>query len=375
MLHYHLMRWPAVFTAVLALWLSSCAHLRQAPEAGLGKALDWSQLPGWQQDQHAQAWPALINNCQRMAQQAAWQPICQQATGLTAPTDIAARQFFETHFTAHALHGENGKETGLITGYYEPLLQGSYQADARYRYPLYRVPDDLLTIDLGEIYPALAKKRVRGRLIGNKVVPYFPRSDIENGAALKGNELLWVDSLEDAFFLQIQGSGRVQLPDGRIIGAGYANQNGHAYVSIGKKLIERGEIRREDVTLFSIRDWLRQHPDQAIGLMHENPSFVFFELREDVESGPRGSLNVPLTAERSLAIDPSVVGLGHPVWLMTTHPTHSSPLNQLVFAQDTGGAIKGALRADLFWGTGTAAEQAAGLMKHPGQMFVLKPKP
>lgn len=357
---------------ILAL-LASCSHI-QPQIAGPGPALSWKALPGWQQDHHAEAWQALQNNCLKLANKPAWKSICTQVENTPTIDDSSAQAFFETHFTPHQLLSDNNQKHGLITAYYEPLLQGSYTRSERYKYPLYAQPKDLLIIELGELYPDLKGKRIRGRLVGNQVVPFYSRAEIETTEPLAGEELLWVDSLEQAFFLQIQGSGRIRLPDGRIIGAGYANQNGHAYVSIGKRLIERGELRRKDVTLFTIRDWLKQHPKKAIELMYENPSYVFFSLRDNVAEGPRGSLNVPLTAERSLAIDPKVVTLGTPMWLDTSHPISHDPIQRLVIAQDTGGAIKGPIRADLFWGAGKAAERAAGMMKQTGALYVLLPK-
>ena len=359
-------------TLVLTLLLfSGCQSL----EPGIGNAVKYDDLPGWNQDQHAQAFTALDKGCIRLAKKPDWQIICASARKLGEPDDENAKLFFETHFTPHTLRGEKGKSSGMITGYYEPLLHGAMQADERYRYPLYQSPDDMLIIDLASIYPALKGKRVRGRVVGNKVVPYYSRAQIDSEETpLNGQELLWVDDRDQLFFLQIQGSGRVQLPDGKIIGAGYANQNGHAYIPIGRKLIEMGELTREEVSLFSIKAWLKSNPERAKALLNENPSYVFFVLRDKPEEGPTGSLNVPLTAERSLAIDPKFVELGAPIWLNTSYPgAGQQPLQKLVMAQDTGGAIKGQLRADLFWGTGERAERMAGTMKQPGEMYILLP--
>lgn len=357
---------------LLLLVISGCQHL----EPGIGKAVEYDELPGWDEDEHAQAFLALSKGCARLESTSTWETICNSAKKIHSPANETAKQFFETYFTPHIIRGEKGKTRGMITGYYEPLLNGSMHPDQRYRYPLYKAPEDMLTIDLSALYPELKGKRVRGRLIGNKVVPYYSRAEIEGEERpLLGEELLWVDDRDQLFFLQIQGSGRIQLPNGSIIGAGYANQNGHAYRSIGKKLIDMGEIKREDVSLFSIKAWLKDHPERARSLLNENPSYVFFILRESIDQGPTGSLNVPLTAERSLAIDPKFIDLGLPIWLNTSYPGQDQPpLQKLVMAQDTGGAIKGQLRADLFWGTGERAEQMAGNMKQAGEMFVLLPK-
>ncbi|MDH3689156.1 MAG: MltA domain-containing protein [Gammaproteobacteria bacterium] len=339
--------------------------------------MQWTDLPGWDQDKHSQAWPALLKSCQRLAAtDAPWGLICSSATEIDNPTDSVTRQFFETHFVPHRLRGVRGKRRGLITGYYEPLLWGSLEQTDRFRYPIYRRPDDLLHIELGELFPDLKNRRVRGRLVGNKVVPYHDRATIEGDIGpLKGHELLWVDNAEDLFFLHIQGSGRVRLPDGRIVGVGYADQNGYAYTSIGRVLADQGELELEEVSLFTIRDWLRTNSDRSVELLSQNQSYVFFSLREETQQGPIGSFQVPLSAERSIAVDPQTVPLGVPIWLDTSLPGDSkTPYRHLVFAQDTGGAIKGHIRADLFWGMGPRAELMAGTMKQPGRLYVLLPK-
>jgi membrane-bound lytic murein transglycosylase A len=303
------------------------------------------------------------------------------------------RAFFERHFQPYRLIAvdpdgtENGR--GLITGYYEPLLRGSRTRDARFRYPLYGVPDDLVTVDLGELYPQLKGQRVRGRLEGRRLLPYFSRSDIDRGSAsLKGRELLWVDDRMDAFFLEIQGSGRVQLPDGSTVRLGYADQNGHPYRAIGRTLVERGELSLEDATMQGIRKWATANPDKVTPILHSNPSRVFFrELPPQptasggpnaggvaAASGPPGSLGVPLTPMRSIAIDPRSVMLGTPVWLATLDPIDGKPIERLTFAQDTGGAIVGTIRADLFWGFGAAAGESAGRMRENGSMWLLLPR-
>ncbi len=344
------------------------------PRSDPPKLVSWADLPGWNQDQHAEVWPALLNNCNKLGTEPDWETICAAAQALNTPDNAAAKAFFEAHFQPYRLLADNGKEDGLITGYYEPLLHGSLEPDDRHQFALYQRPDSLLIVDLDELYPDLKGKRVRGRIEGNKVVPFYNRTEIDGSEApLKGQELLWVDDLAEAFFLQVQGSGRVELPDGRIVGVGYADQNGHAYRSIGKVLIDRQEIAREDVSLFSINDWLTNHPDQATELLNQNPSYVFFSLREDVDQGPIGSLNTPLTPMRSIAVDRDMIPLGSLIWLDTTSPVSGKPLQHLVFAQDTGGAIKGELRADLFWGTGDQAEQGAGTMKQRGAFYRLKP--
>ena len=309
-------------------------------------------MPGWEEDQQQLAWPALLQSCRVMAQRPEWQPICVAAESIEAPTTLEARLFFQTWFTVHPIYADDGDTNGLVTGYYEPLLYGSKAPSERFRFPLYRRPDSLLTIDLGDRFPELKNARIRGRLQGSKVVPFYDREQIDaDPALLAGNELLWLDDKDDVFFLHIQGSGRVQLPDGEVVGVGYADQNGHVYRSIGKVLVDRGEMPLKNVSLFTIKQWLKDHPDQAQALLNANPSYVFFVLREEVERSAVGSLNVPLTPQRSIAIDPDLISLGLPMWLSTHYPeAPETPLRKLVFAQDTGGAIRGYVRADLFWG-------------------------
>ncbi len=368
-----ILRQLAVFSS--AALLASCA-LFTPREPGIGKPLEWKTIAGWEQDSHAEIWPALQNNCAVLSKKKLWEEICREVDVLDQPNNIQARQFIESWFVPHQLFAQGGKRQGLITGYYEPLLFGSMTPDDRYRYPIYQQPDTLLIIELGSLYPEFKNRRLRGRQVGNKIIPYYSREEIETDRdLLSGQELLWLDDRDAVFFLHIQGSGRVQLADGKTIGVGYSNQNGHPYVAIGRILLEQGELERDEISLFSIRQWLLDNPEKAANLLNENPSYIFFVLRDTPEKGPVGSLNTPLTAERSIAIDPKLVKLGTPIWLNTNHPGEPGQKYQrLVIAQDTGGAIKGTLRADLFWGHGTYAERSAGIMKEKGSMIVLLPK-
>jgi membrane-bound lytic murein transglycosylase A len=220
---------------------------------------------------------------------------------------------------------------------------------------------------------------VRGRIEGDRLVPYFDRDEIERGA-LDGRalELLWVDDPIDKFFLQIQGSGLVRLADGRLLRVGYADQNGRAYRPIGRDLVEMGELSREEVSLQSIAAWLRANPDRADAVMDKNPSYVFFQLLGDAEAleGPLGAQGVPLLAGRSLAVDRRYIPYGAPVWLETEapFPDGERSLHRLMIAQDTGGAIKGGVRGDVFRGAGDLAEHVAGHMKSRGSYFLFLPK-
>lgn len=367
----------ALLAVGVAAALTSCTWLFPPPP-GIGREVAWTDLPGWTADHQARAWPALVNECTKLpGRDAGWASICQAAQDLGAtPDDVAVRQFFEQHFRPHEMIGPGGNRKGLITGYYEPVLNGSLTPDARFRYPLYRRPDNLVSVDLGALYPELRGKLIRGRLEGDRVVPYFSRGQIVDPAApLQGQELLWVDDPVALFMLQIQGSGLVRLSDGSLIAVGYADQNGYPYIAIGQRLVRMGALKPDAVTLQTIRQWLAAHPDQAEVVLNSNPSYVFFRLRDASLDGPIGSLQVPLTPQRSIAVDSANIPLGTPVWIDTTLPGDEHPYQRLVMAQDTGGAIKGQVRADLFFGRGTMAEQLAGAMKQPGRLFVLLPSP
>jgi len=350
-------------------------------------AVSWNSLPGWNEDRLDATWPALIAGCAALVASAATQPLWQipcAAANTIEPIDAgSARAFFEAHFIPYQVSAADGRDTGLITGYYEPLLAGSRTRSSRYGIPLYGAPDDLLTIDLTALYPDLKDRRLRGRVEGKRVVPYWPRMEIENGKApVAGKELVFVEDPVEAFFLQIQGSGRVRLSDGSVIRIGYADQNGHPYRSIGRVLAERGELPLERTSMQGIREWGRRNPEKLGPLLDENPSYVFFRevpapapgtLAARID-GPFGSLGVPLLAERTLAVDPRSIPLGAPVFLATTYPSATRPLQRLMLAQDTGGAIRGALRADFFWGFGEGAAREAGRMRQDGRMWVLWPK-
>lgn len=356
-------------------------------------AVDFDDLPGWAADDHAAAVPAFRLSCARMARwqddrplttdgaggrAADWRAACAALDNVPADDAAAARDYFETHFQPHAVRFA-GSEDGLFTGYYEPLLHGSPIADASFRVPLYARPGDLVTVDLSAFADDLAGRRLVGRVDGGRLLPYPTRAEIDGGYLDgRGAELLYVDDPVDAFFLHIQGSGRVRLPDGREVRVGFAAKNGQPYFAIGRALIDRGVLTRGSVSMQSIRAWLEANPDEAAALMQQNPSYVFFRLLDG--PGPLGSLGVPLTPGRSIAVDRRLIPLGAPVWLDAAQPGAASgaadrPLRRLMVAQDTGGAINGGVRGDVFWGAGAEAEHVAGHMKHPGRWFLLLPKP
>jgi membrane-bound lytic murein transglycosylase A len=340
---------------------------------------DWNRLDGWRNDDVTAAWPAFMKSCDALAARIEWASICGNAR-LVVTTPVAIRNFFENNFSVYRVLSEAAgrpiEPPGLITGYYEPLLNGARQRSSRFSAPLYAPPDDLLTIDLSSVYPELKGKRLRGRLQGKKVVPYASRADLDNDAALRGKEIVWVENALDAFFLQVQGSGRVKLPTGETIRLQYADQNGYPYQSIGRYLVDHGELTLDQASIGGIRTWLSAHPQRFKEVLNANPSVVFFheEKISDPSLGPKGALGVPLSAGRSIAIDPASIPLGAPVFLATTQPASEVPLQRLVIAQDTGGAIRGTVRADFYWGTGTEAGEQAGKMRQTAKMWLLWPK-
>ena len=347
----------------------------------------WADLPGWNGDAVEAAWPAFRIGCRALLAdpktQALWRQPCAESEQVDAKARDSVRAFFESHFSPYRVVATDGNDTGRVTGYYEPLLKGSRERTALFTVPLYAPPPDLLTVDLASVYPELKDKRVRGRVDGNKVVPYWTRADIERGAVpMPGKPLVYVADPVEAFYFEIQGSGRIELPDGNVLRLGYADQNGHPYRSIARVLIDRGDLARERASMQGISAWAKAHPEQTRALLDENPSYVYFRevppfapgSLEATIDGPIGTLGVPLLAERTIAVDPRSIPLGAPVFLATTLPLSKTPLQRLVMAQDTGGAIRGAVRADYFWGFGPNAGREAGRMLQDGRMWLLWPK-
>ena len=381
-----------VLLALLGLglaWLTRPLAPPKPPTLAL-EPVGFAALAGWREDRVAEALPALLRSCRVFERAkedrdlglagtpADWREACEAAKAVPAGDDAAARAFFERWFQPFAATA-GGAPEGLFTGYYEASLKGSRSRSERYGTPLYKRPADLVTVNLGLFSDDLKGKRVAGRVKDGELVPFPARKEIEAGAlAGRDLELVWVDDPVDAFFLQIQGSGRVELDDGSELRVGYAAQNGRDYVPIGRKLIERGALARENVSMQSIRQWLADNPGQADEVMNENPSFVFF--RELKGEGPVGGQGVALTAGRSIAVDRRQVPYGAPVWLETQAPDPDAakpdrPFRRLMVAQDTGGAIRGPVRGDVFWGYGEDAASVAGRMKHQGRWYLLLPKP
>lgn len=392
---------PALLFGALVAALSACGSDTPEPPREPRLVLQgtsFERLEGWRSDDQSPALDAFLRSCRvlerrpdresfgssaamapAMGQVGDWRPVCRAAAELPMPIGAAsARAFFERWFVPLTLTDDD-RETGLFTGYYEPLLHGARRYGGRYTMPLYKLPDDLVEIDLARFDPDLAGRRLAGRVVGGEVVPYHSRAEIDAGVLeARGLELLWVDDPVDTFFLQVQGSGQVQLEDGRRIRVGYAGQNGHGYRAIGRDLIELGELRPEEVSMQSIRTWLTANPERAPWLMAQNPSYVFFKEQMGLEpdDGPLGAQGVPLIAGRSLAVDRRYIPLGAPVWLETQAPwpEGEAPFRHLMVAQDTGGAIRGIVRGDVFFGAGERAADVAGRMKHSGRLSLLLPR-
>ena len=402
------------------------------------RLVSFSELPGWKDDNIKEVWPAFKQSCNANVTMPEWQQVCIRAADVDGRDSGSVRDFFEKWFTPYSITTDTGSDTGLATGYYEPVLRGSYRKQGGFQTALYREPRDLLEIDFTGIYPQLKGMRLRGhledikvgasgdakglkrvddllmldltsaypKLVGlplwgkldgrtvvpyaapgtvdytglqaaKKVVPYETRGQLERSGKLKGQEILWVDDVIDAFFLEIQGSGRIYLPESKsTVRLAYANQNGRPYRSIGRYLLDKGELKPGQASAQQIKQWVRKHPSRLREVLDANPSYVFFreEKLTDPDEGPKGSQGVPLTPGRSIAVDRKYIPMGTPVFLDTTMPNSKKPLRRLVMAQDTGGAIAGPVRADFFWGWGNEAGSMAGKMKQKLKVWLLLPK-
>ncbi|HKF71594.1 MAG TPA: murein transglycosylase A [Stellaceae bacterium] len=368
--------------------LAACAPAKPpatAPDRLVLTPASFDDLKGWASDRVGEALAAFKRSCARrlrfsddaavgpqgMAGKVAdWRPPCAAAVAVGENDDAAARSFFEAWFRPYRC-ANNETVDGLFTGYYEPELKGARDRGAGFETPLMKRPPDLVAVDLGDFRADWRGERIAGRVVDGRLKPYETRAQIEAGALDRLNlAFLWVDDPVAAFFLQIQGSGRVDLPDGSQVLVGFDGQNGWPYVAIGRVMIERGLIDRESATMPGIRAWLASHPAETKGILDANASYVFF--REVAGDGPIGSDGVALTPGRSLAVDTKFLPLGAPFWLDAA--ADDGPIERLLIAQDTGGAIRGPVRGDLFWGHGAEAERRAGTMRARGGYFLLLPK-
>lgn len=376
----------------LILALASCAAPKPPPDRLVLVPTGFADLRGWSEDRQGEALPALLKSCGTRLKfadtapvgpngiagtVADWRQPCAAAATVDASDDGAARKFFETWFQPYRCNN-NAVAEGLFTGYYEAELAGARMRGGAFQTPLRKRPPDLVMVELndfagelGDTRPDLKGVRIGGRVTNGRLKPYETRAQIEAGALDRLDlALLWVDDPVAAFFLEIQGSGRVTLPDGAVARVGYDGQNGWPYVAIGRVLVDRGLLDREGASMQGIRAWLAAHPDQAKGIMDENRSYVFF--RELTGDGPLGSEGVVLTPGRSLAVDRSFLPLGAPIWLDASDT--ASQIRRLLVAQDSGGAIRGPVRGDVFWGHGSEAEQRAGGQRARGSDYILLPK-
>lgn len=363
----------------------------EVPAAVKLTPVGFEALPGWSDDPVIKALPALRRSCGVFAKKPSqawlglgqiagtyedWQGLCAELSRALPPgnetDETALRAWLEERFQPYALTAADGTANGTFTGYYEAALRGAREKAPGYETPLYGVPPDLVTVDLGDSDPQLKGKKVVGRIDGTEVKPYWTRQEIEDGA-LDGaaSVVLWAADPVDAHILHIQGSGQVSLPDGTIQRVGYAGNNGHGFVGVGSEMMRRGLLEPGKASMPHIRTWLKANPDKAREVMQANPRYIFF--REIQGEGPIGAFGVPLTPRRSIAVDTRYVPLGIPLWLDSVDPD-GLPLERLMVAQDIGSAIKGVVRGDFFWGPGEPALEKAGRMKSQGQWYVLLPK-
>ncbi|CAA7614022.1 Membrane-bound lytic murein transglycosylase [Candidatus Terasakiella magnetica] len=378
--------------AGLALALAACTPsepLSVVPQSGADRLvlapLAFSQLAGWDEDKAAAALPALLKSCDRLIKlptdksvgfdgvggtASDWYGPCAAIQRVASGDHGAMRAAFESWFTPWQVTN-GGKAEGLFTGYFEPEIKGSRSRHSRFTVPIHGKPVDLVSADLGKFRPDWAGEQITGRLDGNRLLPYPTRAEIDAGAIDgKAPVVLWTDDAVDFAIMQIQGSGRVRLDDGTLIRLGVAGNNGHKFVGIGKVLKDAGKLDG-DTSMPAIRTWLKAHPEEGRILMAKNPRYIFYGV--NAGDGPLGTEGVALTPERSLAVDPRFVPLGAPVWLETVEPG-GKPLRRLMVAQDTGAAIKGPVRGDIFWGSGEAAFDRAGRMKSSGRLVVFLPR-
>jgi membrane-bound lytic murein transglycosylase A len=362
-----------------------CAECPQCPPAAKPaeakyQPIRFSEIPGWQGAALAPGLRAFAAGCPWIAASHPLRRACDAAVALAANDEPAARRFVEETFSAWAVLSAEGAAEGTITGYYEPILQGSRTRTERFRFPVYGVPEDLVAVDLDNVYAELKGMRLRGRLEGNRLVPYWTRAEIESKAPFRAPVLAWVEDPVELLFLQIQGSGLIDLASGERLYLRYADQNGYPYRSIGRYLVQRGELSLEQASMQGIKTWAAANPRKLRAALDANPSYVFFRemapkpAAPGEANGPIGALGAPLSAGYSLAVDPRSVPLGAPVFLGTTMPLSSQPLQRLMAAQDTGGAIRGAVRADFYWGTGSEAGILAGRMRQTGRLWILWPR-
>jgi len=340
----------------------ACVMFDCLPKTYLVKA-SFSELPDFQKENFDAVLENFKNSCISSKTKKFYPQLCLNITDVNN-----SKEFIISNFIPYSVTSEDGNATGMLTGYYEPYLRGSLQETKDYKYPVYSTPNDLITVDLSSVYPALKKYRLRGRLEGDKLVPYYTRKESDD-LEIDADIICYVDSKIDLFFLEVQGSGRVLLDNNETIFIGYDNQNGHPYSSIGRYLVDAGEIPLQEVSLQSIRAWFEMHPLRIDEVLNQNKSVVYFKQKQQKATG---SLGLELTPSRSIAVDKRIVPLGSMLYLDARQD--NIKFSKIVQAQDTGGAIKGAIRADMFLGFGDDAKSIAGVLKAPLKLWIFLPK-
>ncbi len=350
---------------IFIFFFLGCAHKTRDElkpiSYGEYKAVSYAQLPSWDSENFDEALDVFIKTCKKSHLKTIFTNVCAKAQGVEN-----AKEFFENSFTPFAALSS----TSLATGYYEPSLEGSYTQSSSYPYPLYGVPDDLVKIELINEYKEAIRHPIRGRLVKGKIVPYYSREEIMTNALTNQNPICYVKDKIDLFFLQVQGSGRIILDDNSSLYIGYADQNGFPYHSIGKEMIKRGCISKEEVSLQSIYTYLQTHPNEIDSIFYSNPSYIFFQKKFKPASG---ALGVTLEEGRSVAVDRKNIPLGMPLFISTNEPLSNDKYERIVFAHDTGTAIKGEARIDIFFGSNQKAKKQAGLMQAPLKLWMLVP--
>lgn len=387
---------------VLFLLLTACTKVQApvmpvtSPDASqkadnvMYQKTKFSRIKFWEADNHKHALAVFLQSCEKWntfssdrdlgiaGKISDWRVLCDKARMLTSESNKNKeyKAFFEKYFTPYQLIS-NAQDQGLFTGYYEILLDGSMKHGGKYQYPLYQRPRGLVQFNVNDFIPDAESQMIFGLVKGKKLIPVPPREKIEQGAIKTLEPLMYLSDGVDGFFLHIQGSGKVRMDDGTMVNVGYAGKNGKPYTAVGKLLYRDGHLDRSQLNAIAIREWLKEHPKLARGYMNQNESFIFFRRLSNDLSGPIGSLGVPLTPRRSLAVDTRYVPLGIPVWVdidLSESASSETRFTGLMMAQDTGSAIKGGIRGDIFFGFGKYAELMASHFKQEGTMHILLPK-
>ncbi|MDP1604215.1 MAG: MltA domain-containing protein [Legionella sp.] len=376
---------------IITTIFSGFAVFQQKTEIITLKQSSFQKLPGWESADIKKSLQTFQVSCKAFLRQDPerpvgsqqinmkvkdWLPACRAALAVEPSSDSKARDFFQRWFKPVEFYTKQSV-SGLFTGYYLPLLHGSLTKTPKYNIPVYGLPQNIVTINLDDFGSEFGHRRIVGRIENNKVLPFHTREEINKGVLKnKAPVLVWVDSHIDRLFLEIQGSGVVQLENGDQLNLGYAGENGASYTPVGKVLVDRGVMTKKTASMQGIREYLEAHPEEIVPVINQNKSFVFFRILD--RSAALGAQGVTLTPGYSLAVDRKWIPLGTPLWLDTTRPSQSSqkpkPLQRLMVAQDTGGAIRGTVRGDVFWGAGENATYIAGKMKNPGHYWLLLPR-